>query len=129
MYRAIIPILLLAGVTTAGVSQVDRSAPENPKLTKQLAGMMPGKPQDCITPSRSLGSDRYGDVTLIKDRQGTLYLSRFQGGCSANSSDALISRRPTERLCRGDIVESRDLVNGITSGSCIYGDFVPYTRQ
>lgn len=128
MYRAMIPMLLLAATAAGAAPQAELSPRDEARLTKQLAGLVAGPPQDCITPSRSQGGSRYGEVSLIRDRQNTLFMSRFDGGCSVRDSDALISRRPGERLCRGDIVEARDLVSGMSSGSCVYGDFVPYRR-
>jgi hypothetical protein len=32
------------------------------------------------------------------------------------------------QLCRGDIAQIVDPLNRITVGSCVFGDFTPYTR-
>jgi len=34
----------------------------------------------------------------------------------------------TAELCRGDIGQVVDLMNHFTVGSCVFGDFIPYTR-
>lgn len=128
MYKALIPMLILAGSATAAAPQVDRYARQEAQLAKRLDGLVQGPSQDCISPSPSRGGTRYGNATLIEDRTGKLYLTRFEAACTLDPNDAVISRRPTDRLCRGEIVRSRDLISGVDTGSCIYGNFVSYER-
>jgi hypothetical protein len=40
---------------------------------------------------------------------------------------ALVTRQFSGSLCRGDIATVADLSSGMTVGSCVMGDFVPYT--
>jgi hypothetical protein len=72
------------------------------------------------------------DNTVLFRNGRTVYRNDFQGGsCSRLGSGnyALLTRRTGGiGLCRGDIAEVKDLTVGITVGSCVMGDFVPYTR-
>jgi hypothetical protein len=120
-------IVLIAGAAGVAAPAADR-APDDAPFAKRLAKLTPGAPQTCINPSRSGGSDHAGNQVLIEDRSGTIFLAHFQGGCEARDSDALISRRPSTQLCRGDVVEIRDLTSGFSRGMCAYSDFTPYRR-
>ena len=61
---------------------------------------------------------------------GTVYINHLEGGCShlGQGNYALVTRQSGSGLCHGDIAEVADVSNGITVGSCVIGDFVPYTR-
>lgn len=109
----------------AAQRQPDR---DEAKAAQELRGLVAGKPQSCISPSRSQGGSHYGNIVLLRDRSGTLYRTNFEGGCTVDDNDALISRRFSSQVCRGDIIEGRDLVSGFTRGSCVYSDFVPYRK-
>lgn len=126
MFRTALILIAGAAAFAAPASERDRSY--DAKLEKKLAGLTPGQPQNCITPSPSQGGEHFGNTVLIKDRSGILYRTSFRGGCTASGTDALINRQPTTRLCRGDIVEIRDLSANLFRGACSYTEFVPYRR-
>lgn len=126
MFRTAVILATGAAAFAAPASERDRSY--DAKLEKKLAGLTPGEPQSCINPSMSQGGENFGNTVLIKDRNGTLYRTSFRGGCTATATDSLISRRPTTRLCSGDIVEIRDLSANLFRGACTYTEFVPYRR-
>ena len=123
-------ILIAAGTIAFAVSAAPRPADRDAaEVEKSLRDTIPGKPQSCISPNRSGGSTRYGDTLLIRGMSGVTYVSRFAPGCAPRSdSYAMISRRPSTQLCRGDIVEFRDLTSGGFGGACAYGDFTPHRR-
>ena len=127
MLRTLILFTAGAGAIAAPAAPpADRNAAT---VDRALVGLVPGQPQMCINPDRSGGGNRHGGALLIKDRSGVLYLSRFAAGCATrNDNDAMISRRPSPQICRGDLVEFRDLTNGTFGGACAYGDFTPYRR-
>ena len=70
------------------------------------------------------------DDNTIAFRQGSrVFINRPTGGCAnLGGPYALVVRKPSTRLCRGDIAEVTDMHNGFTVGSCVLGDFVPYTK-
>lgn len=124
--------LALVAATLASCSTAP--PPPNPRaevrLRQQLAGRVAGKSVSCL-PSRRADNMVIIDDNRILFRDGsTVYLSRLQGGCShlGWGSYALVTRTPTTSLCRGDIAHVADLSTGHTVGSCVIGDFVPYTR-
>ncbi len=122
-------ILMAAGAAAFAAPAAQRDDRDAAKIEKALAGLVPGKAQSCITPSLSGGSTRHGDTLLIKDRSGVMYVSNFAAGCAPrHDGDAMISRRPSTQVCRGDIVEFKDLTSGSFGGACAYGSFTPYRR-
>jgi hypothetical protein len=42
--------------------------------------------------------------------------------------NTLVLRSSGGSLCRGEIGEVVDLRSGVTMGSCVLGDFIPYSR-
>jgi hypothetical protein len=110
--------VLLVGATAFSAPAAHRDASDEERIAKQLVDLTPGEPRSCVVPSRSAGGTHAGNAVLVKDRSNTLYLAHFEGGCEARESDALISRRFSAQLCRGDLVEIRDLSSGISRGTC-----------
>lgn len=135
-------IVIVAGAalaTTAcmtGTPHAD-SGPQAPTRSEQraeamLEGRVAGPPVDCVN-QRDLGGNRsLADGSLLFDGRtsgGIIYVNRPAAGCpSVNAGRALIVRTPSTRLCRGDIVNVVDPVNGMSYGSCGLGDFTPYRR-
>lgn len=119
---------ILIGATSFAAPAAPRTDRATMEIERRLAKLVPGQPQACITPSRSGGGSHSGNLVLVEGQSGIVYASHFQGGCEADERDTLISRRPTSRLCRGDVVEVTDLVSGAFRGSCMYSDFTPYRR-
>lgn len=133
--RSLIPLLAavaLAGCMSATASpevEAARAAREDAELAKALRGRVPaGEPQSCITMRDIRSSRTVGKSTIIYEMGGGLaYRNDFGGSCvGLDASSALITRTPSTRLCRGDIATVADLPAGVTTGSCVYGDFVPY---
>lgn len=120
--------LLLAGATAFSAPAARRDLSDDMKVARVLKDLVPGEPRSCINPSPSGGSEHYGNTALMKDRGGTLYRSQFQNGCEAPEEYALITRQFGTSLCRGDIVEVKDLTSGMSRGSCVFSEFVPYRK-
>ena len=108
-----------------------RTARAEERLAELIAGKTPGQPISCL-PSHRSGAMVVIDENTIAFRDGSkrVYVNRLRGGC--NNLDrgwyALVTRNSPSGLCRGDIAEVRDVANGFTVGSCVIGDFVPYTK-
>lgn len=135
MYRFILPALLLIGGSAALSTdtrgyEARRDAAEQARLDKALAGLVPGKPQACLHQSRAgFNTERYGDTILYRRTRNEVYRVDTGGGCfGLRRGDAIITRSPSGDLCRGDIVRTEDLTARIPSGSCAFGDFIPYRR-
>lgn len=122
----------LAGCSTAA-DQARYDAKSEAKLQQLLAGKVAGKPQDCLPLLRSHDMIRIDDDTLLfRDGARRIYRSELNGSCNGLGSPnyALVTGAmggSNGRLCRGDIARTVDVGSGTLVGSCVIGDFVPYT--
>jgi hypothetical protein len=117
------------GACTTG-PQPGPSAEAQAHLQQLLAGKVATKPVDCLPHYRANDMVIIDDHTVAFKDGRTVYVNNFQGGVCSNlgrGSYALVTRTSSPSLCRGDIAEVRDTSVGMTVGSCVFGDFVPYT--
>jgi len=121
----------LAACTTAP-EPMTRSAEAEAQLGKLLAGRTAGAPVSCLRPWRSGNMVVIDDNTVVfRDSPRRVYRNDFRGGSCNNLGGghyALLTRTTGSGLCSGDIAEVVDLSSGITFGSCVLGDFVPYVK-
>ena len=134
MYRLILPALLLIGSASALSADTKgykarQAAADQAELDKQLAGLVSGKPQTCIDQRRNVDTSRIGDTILYKFSRREIYRVDTGGGCYGLSrGDAIVTKTYGSQFCRGDIVDTVDLTSRIPSGTCTFGDFIPYRR-
>lgn len=133
MLRYLLPLLALAGcaMTPREAAQRDaRDAKDLTRLAERLRGYEPGKPQSCIGAfNRNRNVTVYGDTLVYRDG-AKLYRTDTGGGCfGLRRDDIIVTRSFTGQICRGDIVTTVDRTSGFNSGSCTYGDFIPYTKK
>jgi len=130
--RSMSLLLVAAALAACSTAPQPRTAKAEAHLDKMLAGKVAQKPVDCLPTHRS------GDMVVIDDntilfRQSSSKVFRNDlngGACSGlgSGSYALVTKQYGGMgLCRGDIAQVMDLSTGMTVGSCILGDFVPYT--
>lgn len=101
------------------------------KFAQLTAGKVAGPPLSCLQTFRASDMVVIDDNTVaFKRGSGTVYVNHLEGGCShlGQGNYALVTRQSGSGLCHGDIAEVADVSNGMTVGSCVIGDFVPYTR-
>jgi hypothetical protein len=120
---------LLASCTTAP-EPTYRSANKQAELAKLLTGKVAQRPISCLPHYRS-GDMRVIDDDTIAFRDGgrRTYVAHLNGGCSnlGSGGAALVTHQyGSADLCRGDIARVVDTLNGMTIGSCSFGDFTPY---
>ena len=134
--RTLILLGLAASVvacSTAPPVPEQRSARAQERLTKELAGRTPGQAVSCLPTYRSNDMIAIDDSTLLF-RDGTTRIWRNDvqgGGCNLLGAGGYTLVTKTSGgigLCRGDIGQVMDLRSGTTVGSCVMGDFTPYTR-
>ena len=114
---------LLASCTTAP-QPAQRSASKQAELAQLLVGKVAQRPISCL-PHYSAGDMRVIDDDTIAFRDGghRTYVAHLNGG------SALVTHQyGSTDLCRGDIARVVDTLNGMTIGSCSFGDFTPYVR-
>jgi hypothetical protein len=127
--------LLLIGAALASCAaapQPGRSAKAEAHFQKLLAGKVAGQPLTCLPSYRSTDMVVVDEQTIaFRDGSRRVWVTNLRSGCSNLGSGhyALVTRQAGgSGICRGDIAEVADLTNGITVGSCVFGDFTPYER-
>lgn len=129
MYRAIVPILLLAGGVGASAQPQPVADRAQVELDRDLRGLTAGKPQDCIRHLEARSSRIYGSTVLFKVSSGLVYRNETRGGCTSSGfQTALQTDQITNRLCAGDAARTFDPTAGILTGTCTLGQFVPYRK-
>ena len=132
--RILSPLLIGAALTacTTAPESPTRAAEAEAKLQELLAGKTAGQPQDCLPHWRSDRLVVIDDNTIAFESGNTVYRNELQGGCNQLGSGfyTLVTKtRSSVGLCRGEIAEVVDTRTGMTVGSCIIGDFVPYAMR
>ena len=121
----------MASCTTAP-PQPTRTAAKQQEFQKLLEGKVAQRPISCLPHYRSNDMRVIDDDTIaFRDGSRRVYVAHMNGGCSnlASGSYALVTRvAGSPDLCRGDIARVVDTLNGVTVGSCSFGDFVPYQK-
>ena len=132
-----LPMMLLPAMMLVGCTQTQaeveraqvREADVQQKLAKELAGLVPGKPETCLTQFPQKQSSGYGATILYRVNNGLVYRSDTVGGCEGIArGDILVTRTPSGQLCRGDIAQTFDQTSRFPTGSCSFGDFIPYRK-
>jgi hypothetical protein len=120
----------LAGCATA--EPQPRSALGEQHLQQLLAGKVAGAPQTCLRSHHSSDMIVIDDNTVLFRQGGRrVWRTEMGGHCARLGSGHYALRTRSfggQGPCRGDIADLVDPATGITVGSCVWGDFVPYTR-
>ena len=123
----------LAGCATAPQAPMARSAEAEADLQRLLAGKSAGAPVNCLPAWRRNDMVVIDDNTVVfRDSASRSYRNDFRGGgCSQLGGGwyTLVTKTTGSSLCSGDIAQVVDIKSGMTVGSCVLGDFVPYTRS
>jgi hypothetical protein len=121
----------LASCTTSP-QPIQRSASKEAELAQLVAGKVAQHPITCLPHYRSSDMRVIDDDTIaFRDGGYRTYVAHMNGGCSnlSSPSSALVTHQyGSADLCRGDIARVVDTANGMTIGSCSFGDFTPYVR-
>jgi len=126
--------LLLAAAAVAGCTTgqpMGRTAEAEQHLDKLLAGREAGPAVDCVNTFRANDMITIDDNTVVFKEGSKFYRNDFKdSSCYGIGSGhyALVTKQYNgSRLCRGDIAKVQDISTGMVVGSCVLGDFVPYT--
>ncbi len=129
-----IPLLLMTAALGACTTSppAPRTAEAEAHLQQLLANRVASRPLPCLPHYRADNMVVIDDNTVVFRDGRTVYRNDFQGGtCSRLGSGfyALLTKTSGGTgLCRGDIASVVDTSTGMHVGSCVLGDFVPYTR-
>ena len=128
--------LLLIGAAITGCSTTAqppamRSAENQAQFQRLLAGKVAGPPVTCLPSTRANDMTVIDEDTVIFRQSGSrVYVGHMAGGCSmlGQGGYALVTHQVgSSGLCHGDIATVVDTRSGFTVGSCVIGDFVPYS--
>lgn len=132
-------LLALATLSLAGCAasdadiarQEDRTARDQARLTRALAGYVPGESRSCLSgiDRRGTRGAQYYGSTILYPIGKRIVRNDMNGGCQLRGDPILVTQTPTGDLCRGDIVQLIDRGSRFPVGSCAFGDFVTYRRQ
>lgn len=133
--RITLALLLPLAACTTSPREAERAAASEAKaqagLAAELAGLVPGKPTTCLPePARTqLTSTGYGSTIVYRASRDVKYRNDMNGSCPGiGRDDILVTRTPQTRSCSGDIVQLIDRASRFPTGSCAFGDFIPYRR-
>lgn len=129
--------ILVAALTLAGCAatpaqearMAERQADNAERLNEALAGFTAGDPQTCLPVNPTRGTRYFGDTILYDVGGNLIYRTDTNGGCNLKPDDILITQSPLGRSCRGDIARTVDRASRFQTGSCAFGDFVPYRKD
>lgn len=133
--RNFVPILLVGSF--AACTAVPPKAPmvdqkAQARLAQLIDGKVAGKPQSCLPTYSSNDMVTIDDYTIaFRDGANRVWINKPAGGCNLLSAGpyALVTRSfGSSGMCQGDIAQVVDTLSGSVVGSCVIGEFVPYTR-
>ena len=100
------------------------------EISQALTGKIPGPPQSCLSILSANDMKVVDENTILYFHGSTTYRNDPPGGCPGigRPGNAMVTHPTSSQLCRGDIVQVVDTSSGIFAGSCVMGDFVPFTK-
>ncbi len=127
--RRIITALIGTALVAAGPAIAKpRLAPEA-ELAEALKGRVAEKPVSCINLTNVRNVQIIRGTAIVYDAGSVKYVNRPRGGAEQlDHWDTLVTRLPSNRLCRPDIVRLYNSGSRFETGSISLGDFVPYRR-
>jgi hypothetical protein len=130
-------IFSLIAVTLLGSCAATPTYPGNggagqARLAELVAGKVAGPPVNCL-PAYNMSDMTVIDDNTIAYRRGAaqVYVGHMRGPCSnlSGAGYALVTRQfGSAQTCSGDIAQVIDTTTHMTVGSCVFGEFTPYSR-
>jgi hypothetical protein len=122
---------ILGSCTTAAAPPM-RSARAEQQYQQLLAGKVAQPDVSCLPSYRANDMVVIDENTVaFKASPSRIYVAHMRGACTnlGGGPYALVTHQyGTSGLCHGDIAQVMDTINGVTVGSCVFGDFTPYVR-
>jgi len=127
---AMCSVIPLGSCATAP-DQITHTPKAQKELGEALAGYKAGPPVACVQPFRKNDMQIIDDYTLLFRNMNTIYVQHPRGGCPGlRLGGYTLVTRPfnVNQMCSGDINRVVDLQTGTGVGSCVFSEFVPYTK-
>ncbi len=128
MRNLILLFATLAAVSPA-LARESRQVRGEAALAKEVQGLVPGKPQSCVSLTRIESSHIIGGTAIVyRAFGGTLYVNRPLGADMLRDDDIPVQFLFGSQMCRLDQMKLVDRGSRFEHGFASLGDFVPYTR-
>lgn len=119
------------GSCTTAPPPMTRSAQGQQDFERLTAGKVAGPPMQCLQ-SREMNDMTVIDESTVAYKRGTsiVYISHMQQPCSGLGSGSAVMVTKSfgaAQTCRGDIARMVDPTSRMELGSCVFGEFTPYT--
>jgi hypothetical protein len=125
----------LAACSTAP-PPASRVAEAQAELQRLTAGRVAGQTMTCLPSYASRSAQMVvidNNTVAFRNAGGPVYINHMKAGtCSGLNSGfySLVTKSHGGLgLCSGDSAQVVDTLNGVTVGTCVLGDFTPYTRS
>lgn len=122
----------LAGLILAAAPASTRTSPQErgqAELDKQLAGLVPGKPVNCLSLGRIDGSNIVDRTAIVyRGLGGTLWVNRPRNADMLREDDVPVQFVYGSQLCKLDQIKLFDRLSQMERGFVGLGEFVPYTK-
>ncbi|HWI86408.1 MAG TPA: hypothetical protein VNT42_08815 [Sphingomonas sp.] len=120
---------LLISSSVPALARETRQQRGEAELAKELVGLVPGKPERCVTLSRIDGSHIIAGTAIVyRSLGGKTYVNRPLGAERLRDDDIPVQYVQGSQLCRLDRVKLLDRGSRMERGFIGLGDFVPYTK-
>ena len=129
MFRFAVPILILAACAANAALPQKTATSDEAKIAHQLAGLTPGKPRNCIARDQMGTTKGFPNTILYVEGRNKVWRNDVTGTCTGLAhDDVMVVVSMGSDLCRGDVVNTRARVGGMRTGSCVLGQFTPYSK-
>lgn len=133
--RSVLSLIFVPVLAACAAAPPPQAAPLDAKQQSRLAQLLgdkvAGTQRSCLPNWRTHDMVAIDDSTLIfRESPGRVWLQKPKNPCNLLSMGpyALVTRSSIGQLCNGDIAQVIDTMSRTNVGSCVMGDFTPYTR-
>jgi hypothetical protein len=111
--------------------ETSRTPAAQAKLDQLIAGRLAGEPVRCVKADKTRNPIGIDDHTMLFHDGPRLWRNDLEAGfrCSDLGLNKALFTVNKNQLCRGHNVYIVDMTNGSTTGSCVLGNFVLYTKR
>jgi hypothetical protein len=126
--------LLLATCVLASCSAAPQPTTRSPQAQRDyerlLADKVAGAPLTCLPSYNANDMIVIDESTIVyRETAGRVYVNHMRHPCGGlGGTTALVTHTFGPQTCSGDIAQVADLSTRMTVGSCVFGDFIPYSK-
>jgi len=123
----LLAVAALASCTTAP-EQATRTPEGQREFARLTAGKVMGPPQQCVHSFETRDMVPIDDSTLAYRNGSRVYIAQMKGICTGLGRNSIMVVRHVGNsdTCNGDIAEMVDSGSRMMTGSCAFGEFIPY---